>query len=63
MEVCQPTLLIDEVDTFMRENLELHGVINRGHTRDSAYVIRTVARRIHPFALLELVERHGTTIH
>jgi putative DNA primase/helicase len=42
VEVCQPTLLIDEADTFMRENLELRGVINSGHTRDSAYVIRTV---------------------
>ena len=42
VEVCRPTLLIDEADTFMRDNLELRGVINSGHTRDSAYVIRTV---------------------
>jgi putative DNA primase/helicase len=37
-----PTLLIDEADTFMRDNEELRGVINSGHTRQSAYVIRCV---------------------
>jgi putative DNA primase/helicase len=37
-----PTLLIDEADSFMKENEELRGVINSGHTRASAYVIRTV---------------------
>lgn len=37
-----PTLLIDEADTFMRDNEELRGILNSGHTRESAYVIRTV---------------------
>jgi putative DNA primase/helicase len=37
-----PTLLIDEAETFMRENEALRGIINSGHTRQSAYVIRTV---------------------
>ncbi len=37
-----PTLLIDEADAFMKDNEELRGIINSGHTRDSAYVIRTV---------------------
>jgi len=37
-----PTLLIDEADSFMRDNEELRGVINSGHTRQSAYVIRCV---------------------
>ena len=37
-----PTLLIDEADAFMRENEELRGIINSGHTRDSAFVIRVV---------------------
>lgn len=37
-----PTLLIDEADSFFKENEELRGVINSGHTRQSAYVIRTV---------------------
>lgn len=42
IEAHNPTLLIDEADTFLRENEELRGVINSGHTRQSAYVIRTV---------------------
>lgn len=42
IEAQGPTLLIDEADTFFRENEELRGVINSGHTRQSAYVIRTV---------------------
>jgi putative DNA primase/helicase len=37
-----PTLLIDEADSFLKDNEELRGVINSGHTRQSAYVIRTV---------------------
>lgn len=46
IEMWQPSLMMDEADTFMRdkkgENQELRGVINSGHTRASAYVIRTV---------------------
>lgn len=40
IEAHQPALMLDETDTFMRENEELRGIINSGHTRDSAYVIR-----------------------
>ncbi|WP_292529444.1 DUF3631 domain-containing protein, partial [Methylocystis sp.] len=42
IEAMTPTLLIDEADAFFRENEELRGVVNSGHTRTSAYVIRTV---------------------
>lgn len=42
IEAHAPTLLIDEADSFMRDNEQLRGVINSGHTRQSAYVIRTV---------------------
>ncbi|OGA54970.1 MAG: hypothetical protein A3F74_17495 [Betaproteobacteria bacterium RIFCSPLOWO2_12_FULL_62_58] len=42
IEAHNPTLLIDEADSFLKENEELRGVINSGHTRQSAYVIRTV---------------------
>jgi putative DNA primase/helicase len=42
MEAHGPTLLLDEADSFLKENEELRGVINSGHTRQSAYVIRTV---------------------
>ena len=42
IEAHAPTLFIDEADTFLRDNEALRGVINSGHTRASAYVIRTV---------------------
>ncbi|TRZ99005.1 MAG: DUF3631 domain-containing protein [Rhodocyclaceae bacterium] len=38
----RPTILIDEADTFIRENEELKGLVNAGHTRANAYVGRTV---------------------
>ncbi|MDQ3349967.1 MAG: DUF3631 domain-containing protein [Acidobacteriota bacterium] len=37
-----PTLLIDEADTFVRDNDELRGVLNSGHTRTTAVAIRAV---------------------
>lgn len=37
-----PTLLIDEADTFLRDNEEARGILNSGHTRTSAYTIRNV---------------------
>lgn len=37
-----PTLLLDEADTFIGDDLELRGVINAGHTRHTARVIRCV---------------------
>ncbi|MEN9659432.1 MAG: hypothetical protein RL571_2897 [Pseudomonadota bacterium] len=45
-----PTLFIDEVDTFMRDNPELVGVINSGHTRRNAFVLRTVGDDFEPKA-------------
>ncbi|TQE99573.1 MAG: DUF3631 domain-containing protein [Spiribacter salinus] len=42
IEKWTPTLLIDEADTFIRHNDELRGVLNSGHTRSNAFVIRTV---------------------
>ncbi|MDB0507664.1 DUF3631 domain-containing protein [Ralstonia solanacearum] len=42
IDLWHPTVLIDEADAFMRENEELRGLLNCGHTRESAYVIRTV---------------------
>jgi len=37
----KPTLLIDEADTFAKMNDELRGILNAGHTRATAYVIRS----------------------
>ena len=36
-----PTLIVDEADTFLLNNLALRGVINSGHTRATAFVVRT----------------------
>ena len=40
IEKWQPTLLIDEADSFADDDDSLRGIINAGHTRDSAFVIR-----------------------
>ena len=40
IEEWSPTLLIDEADTFLKDNEDLRGVINAGHSRKNAYVIR-----------------------
>ncbi|HEV2913716.1 MAG TPA: DUF3631 domain-containing protein [Pyrinomonadaceae bacterium] len=48
VEKYQPTLLIDEADTFLASNEELRGIINSGHRRAGAYVIRTVGDEHEP---------------
>jgi hypothetical protein len=48
VEKFQPTLLIDEADTFLREAVELRGIINSGHTRSTAVVVRTVGDEHEP---------------
>ncbi len=45
IEETQPTLLIDEADTFLQGNDELRGILNAGYTRKTAYVVR-VANQI-----------------
>src|SRR3954469_8971903 len=45
IEETQPTLLIDEADTFLQGNDELRGILNSGYTRKTAFVIRVAARR------------------
>jgi len=35
-----PTLLVDEADFFLPDNEELRGVLNSGHTRATAFVLR-----------------------
>lgn len=42
IESTSPTLLIDEADTFLSAREELRGVLNAGHTRETAFVLRTV---------------------
>jgi hypothetical protein len=48
IDAWKPTLLIDEADTFVHGNEELRGIINSGHTRSTAYVIRVVGEDFEP---------------
>jgi hypothetical protein len=48
VELWKPTVLIDEADTFIRENDELKGLINAGHTRANAFVLRVVGDNHEP---------------
>ena len=40
IQAWKPTLLIDEADTFAKMHDELRGILNAGHTRDTAFVVR-----------------------
>lgn len=49
VEKYRPSLLIDEADTFLRDNEELRGIINSGHSRDGQ-VVRLVGDDHEPSA-------------
>jgi putative DNA primase/helicase len=40
IETYKPTLVLDETDAFLAESEEHRGLLNAGHTRDAAFVIR-----------------------
>jgi putative DNA primase/helicase len=42
IEAVRPTLLIDEADSFVKDNEELRGVLDSGHTKVAANIIRNV---------------------
>lgn len=42
IEAWCPTLLLDEADTWTKDNAELNGILNSGHTKRTARVLRTV---------------------
>jgi putative DNA primase/helicase len=42
VEALHPTLLLDEAETFPMENEDIRGILNSGHSRDTANVIRLV---------------------
>jgi putative DNA primase/helicase len=50
IEDVRPTLLIDEADSFVKDNEELRGILNSGHTRAAANVIRTVDHKPRRFS-------------
>ncbi|MGO2133100.1 MAG: DUF3631 domain-containing protein [Halomonas sp.] len=47
MDKWQPSLLIDEVDTFLRDNEDARGVLNSGHKRNG-FIIRVVGEDHEP---------------
>jgi len=52
IEECGPlTLLIDEADTFTKDNEELKNVINSGHQRYGSHVVRAVPRADRDYGL------------
>ncbi|MFP5265565.1 MAG: DUF3631 domain-containing protein [Blastocatellia bacterium] len=48
VEKYKPTLLIDEADSFMTDDESLRGILNSGHRRANAYVVRTVGQDYEP---------------
>jgi hypothetical protein len=48
IELWRPTLLMDEADTVVPGNEELRGILNSGHTRRTAFVLRTVGDNHEP---------------
>ena len=58
VEQFRPTLLIDEADSFLRDREELRGVLNSGHVRASAVVVRTVRELSLFFTILDTVWSH-----
>jgi len=42
IEAIRPTLIVDEADTFVKDNEELRGILNSGHTKVAANIIRNV---------------------
>jgi putative DNA primase/helicase len=56
VEKYRPTLLIDEADTFVRDNPELRGILNSGHARNGN-VVRCVGDNFdpHPFPTFSAV--------
>src|SRR5215470_13406241 len=69
VEGYRPTLLIDEADTFLRDNAELRGVLNSGYRR-GGQVLRTIGDDHEPRAFstysacaIALIGRLPETLH
>jgi hypothetical protein len=48
IEAHRPTVLLDEVDTFLPEHAELRGILNSGHSKRFAFVWRCVGDDFEP---------------
>ena len=50
IEDVRPTLLIDEADSFAKDNEELRGILNSGHIKAAAHVIRNLKHKPRRFS-------------
>jgi putative DNA primase/helicase len=50
IEDVRPTLLIDEADSFVKDNEELRGILNSGYTKAAANVIRNIDQKARRFS-------------
>jgi putative DNA primase/helicase len=48
VEQAEPTLIIDEADTFLRDNYAFSGILNSGHSRTTAFAVRCVGDNAEP---------------
>jgi putative DNA primase/helicase len=48
IEKWMPTVILDESDTFLKNNLEINGIINGGHRKDSANIARCMGENHEP---------------
>ena len=48
VEKWRPTLLVDEADTYLKENEELRGLLNSGHNKGAAWILRCVGEDHEP---------------
>lgn len=48
IEFSHPTLLIDEADTFLHKSDDLRGILNSGHRKATAFIIRSVGEDHEP---------------
>lgn len=62
IEMHHPTLLIDEAEQFTKLNPELQGILNAGHRRTTARVIRTVGDNFEPRQFSTWAPKAMTTI-
>src|SRR5262249_24304684 len=44
IEACHPTLLIDEADSFLRDNEDMRGILNGGNSIEFSNVMRSIGR-------------------
>ncbi len=70
IEKFTPTLVVDEADTFLKGKDELRGVLNSGHTRPLAQVVRCVGDNHEPRMFstwcakaIALIGKLATTLH